>query len=185
MLITWIATLKRLFRQDKYFPFLIDEQCVVMVVYSRLQFISWFLSYFKMTNWDYCRISIVHLWEMSISLVSPAINLERTVFPGSMDKLQSLLIRCSLINLFIVALMGVVLRAFPFLSSFPLDYKNMLHGHSHFAFGGWVMPALFGLILKNFPGICDCANVAVSTSPDIYPCRQRSRFFSHVQRCSA
>ena len=88
---------------------------------------------------------------MSISLVSPAINLERTVFPGSMDKLQSLLVRCSLTNLFIVALMGVVLRAFPFLSSFSLDYKNMLHGHSHFAFGGWVMPALFGLILKNFP----------------------------------
>ncbi|WP_143157223.1 hypothetical protein [Cnuella takakiae] len=34
---------------------------------------------------------------------------------------------------------------------FPLAYKNVLHGHSHFAFGGWVMPILLALILKSFP----------------------------------
>lgn len=67
------------------------------------------------------------------------------------DRLQHRLILFSFANLFITACLGVLLRAFPFLSSFPLDYKNVLHGHSHFAFGGWVMPVLLALVLKSFP----------------------------------
>jgi hypothetical protein len=74
-------------------------------------------------------------------------------FPGKILKLQQRLILWSLFNLFIVACLGVVLRSFPFLNSFPLEYKNLLHGHSHFAFGGWVMPVLLALILKYFPAI--------------------------------
>lgn len=70
---------------------------------------------------------------------------------ASIEKLQRILIRSALLNLFLVALMGALLRSFPFISSFPLEYKNILHGHSHVAFGGWVMPALLGLLLKNFP----------------------------------
>lgn len=67
------------------------------------------------------------------------------------DRLQHWLLMFSFANLFITACLGVLLRAFPFLSSFPLDYKNVLHGHSHFAFGGWVMPVLLALVLKSFP----------------------------------
>lgn len=61
------------------------------------------------------------------------------------------LVRWSLCNLLVVAALGVLMRAFPFLDAFPLAYKNVLHGHSHFAFGGWVMPLLLALILKAFP----------------------------------
>src|SRR5215212_4622391 len=85
-----------------------------------------------------------------------AVTEKRVVQPiaiGNIAHLQSLLIGCSLVNLFIVALIGVLLRSFPFLAAFPLEYKNILHGHSHFAFGGWVMPAILGLLLKNFPAL--------------------------------
>lgn len=67
--------------------------------------------------------------------------------------LQERLIQFAFFNLLLVALLGVLLRAFPFLSLFPFSYKNVLHGHSHFAFGGWVMPILLALILKYFPEI--------------------------------
>jgi hypothetical protein len=66
-------------------------------------------------------------------------------------RLQQFLIVFSLANLFIVSLLGVVLRAYPFFGSIGLSYKNVLHGHSHFAFGGWVMPAILVLILRCFP----------------------------------
>ncbi len=66
-------------------------------------------------------------------------------------KLQYGLVNCSFINLFLTACLGLLLRTFPYLSSFPLDYKNILHGHSHFAFGGWVMPVLLALVVKCFP----------------------------------
>jgi hypothetical protein len=34
-----------------------------------------------------------------------------------------------------------------------VSFKNVLHAHSHFAFGGWVMPALLAMLLKYFPEI--------------------------------
>jgi hypothetical protein len=64
--------------------------------------------------------------------------------------LQRILIIMSCFNLFILALIGLTLRAYPFFS-FPFQYRNLLHAHSHFAFGGWVMPVLAWLITKNFP----------------------------------
>ena len=69
-------------------------------------------------------------------------------------KLQPLIttvLSLSFLNLFLLSLIGTLLRSFPLISSFPLSYKNILHGHSHFAFGGWIMPVLFGLFLKYFP----------------------------------
>src|SRR5438876_3519168 len=49
----------------------------------------------------------------------------------------------ALLNLAIVAAAGVLLR-YKILFSLPvLDYKNLLHAHSHFAFSGWVSLALF------------------------------------------
>jgi hypothetical protein len=71
----------------------------------------------------------------------------------SLHSLQRTLLGFAFLNLFLVSLIGLLLRSFPFLSSFPLEYKNILHGHSHFAFGGWVMPALLALFLRSFPEI--------------------------------
>lgn len=52
----------------------------------------------------------------------------------------------SLINLSIVALLGFTLRS-KILFNIPfLDFKHVLHAHSHFAFGGWVSLALFVLL---------------------------------------
>jgi len=56
-------------------------------------------------------------------------------------------IRVSLFNLLLVAAIGVVLRykiafALPF-----VDQKHLLHGHSHFAFAGWVTQVLMVMMI--------------------------------------
>lgn len=84
----------------------------------------------------------------------------------SLDELKKTTTRLAFFNFFLVAVLGVVLRAYPlFPITFP-SYKNLLHAHSHFAFGGWVMPVLFVLILKYFPEManriayCHLRNIA-------------------------
>src|SRR5215213_109055 len=64
--------------------------------------------------------------------------------------LQQQLLRLSVLNLFLIAVLGLILRSYSF-TAIPLDYKNLLHGHSHFAFGGWVMPILIWMIMQYFP----------------------------------
>lgn len=57
-------------------------------------------------------------------------------------------IKISLVNFFVVALVGVVLR---YKINFPLPFVNqkyLLHGHSHFAFAGWVSQALMVFIIQ-------------------------------------
>jgi hypothetical protein len=70
---------------------------------------------------------------------------------GNLEKLQFRLLRLAFLNLLIISAIGLLVRSLPFISHFPLEYKNLLHGHSHFAFGGWVMPALLALVIKYFP----------------------------------
>lgn len=94
---------------------------------------------------------MLQFWQMSSGILSAAIPLKKSEAGNNIERLQRLLFGCAFVNLFIVALLGLLLRSFPFISSFPLEYKNILHGHSHFAFGGWVMPALLGLLIKCFP----------------------------------
>jgi len=54
----------------------------------------------------------------------------------------------ALLNLVIVAAVGVILR-YKILYPLPIvDHKNLLHGHSHFAFAGWVSLALFTAIVR-------------------------------------
>jgi hypothetical protein len=65
-------------------------------------------------------------------------------------RLQQRLLVFSFCNLFLVALLGLLLRSFPFLSYLPFRYQNLLHGHSHFAFGGWIMPVLLAVVMKVF-----------------------------------
>lgn len=43
-----------------------------------------------------------------------------------------------MVNLSVVALLGVILRCKILFSIPGIDFKNMLQGHSHFAFGGWI-----------------------------------------------
>lgn len=53
----------------------------------------------------------------------------------------------ALVNLFVVALLGVLLRS-KFLFPLPfLEYKFLLHAHSHFAFGGWVTLSLLAWMI--------------------------------------
>ena len=56
-------------------------------------------------------------------------------------------IRVTLFNLFLVAFIGVILRykiafALPF-----VDQKHLQHGHSHFAFAGWITQVLMVLLV--------------------------------------
>lgn len=56
-------------------------------------------------------------------------------------------IRIGLINLTIVAFLGTVLR-YKIAFSLPfVQQKHLLHGHSHFAFSGWVTEILMALLL--------------------------------------
>lgn len=55
----------------------------------------------------------------------------------------------SLVNLSIVALLGVTLRTKQLFPLGFIDYKNFLSAHSHFAFGGWVTLALMLLFIDN------------------------------------
>ena len=57
-------------------------------------------------------------------------------------------LRISFINLLIVALIGVMLR-YKIAFSFPfLDQKHLLHGHSHFAFSGWITQVLMVMLVQ-------------------------------------
>jgi hypothetical protein len=56
-------------------------------------------------------------------------------------------LKVCLFNLFIVACIGVILR-YKIAFSLPfIDQKHLLHGHSHFAFAGWITQALMVLLI--------------------------------------
>src|SRR4051812_24987153 len=57
-----------------------------------------------------------------------------------------------LFNLFILAFLGLLLR-YKMVFSLPfIEYTNLLHAHSHFAFNGWISFTLQLLILQEFTG---------------------------------
>ena len=51
----------------------------------------------------------------------------------------------AIVNLSVVALLGLVMRLKMIFSIPFIDFKYILHAHSHFAFGGWVTLALLAL----------------------------------------
>ncbi len=56
-------------------------------------------------------------------------------------------LKVALLNLLIVAAIGVILR-YKIAYSLPfIEQKKLLHGHSHFAFSGWVSQALMSLMV--------------------------------------
>lgn len=64
-----------------------------------------------------------------------------------MDIILRRWLRVSLLNLLIVASIGVVLR-YKIAFSLPfIDQKFLLHGHSHFAFSGWITQTLMVLLV--------------------------------------
>lgn len=57
-------------------------------------------------------------------------------------------VKLSIVSLFIVAAIGLVLR-YKIAYSLPfVNQKHLLHGHSHFAFSGWVTHALMVLLIN-------------------------------------
>lgn len=61
-------------------------------------------------------------------------------------------LRLSLLNLLIVATLGVLMR-YKIGFEFPwFDQKNMQHAHSHFAFYGWITHSLFSLMTAYITG---------------------------------
>ncbi len=58
-------------------------------------------------------------------------------------------LKISIINLLIVSFVGVILR-YKIAFSLPfIDQKHLLHGHSHFAFAGWINQAIMILIIHS------------------------------------
>jgi hypothetical protein len=67
-----------------------------------------------------------------------------------LEKQTNRWVTIALFNLFLVALAGAILRT-KFLFYMPyIDYRNLLSGHSHFAFGAWVTLVLMLLMIRNF-----------------------------------
>jgi hypothetical protein len=58
--------------------------------------------------------------------------------------------RNSLIYFFIIASLGLLMRLGFFTGNFLLNFKHLLHTHSHIAFLGWIYPVLFISIVNNF-----------------------------------
>lgn len=57
-------------------------------------------------------------------------------------------LQVSLINLLLVAIIGVILR-YKIAFSLPfIDQKHLLHGHSHFAFAGWISHTLMVFLIQ-------------------------------------
>ena len=95
---------------------------------------------------------------MKMSLISvitraAAFNFTTEKSTASYPLLQKKLLSVCLFNFFLLSLVGLLLRAYPLVSIPFVTYKNVLHAHSHFAFGGWITPVLIYLILRFFPVI--------------------------------
>ena len=56
-------------------------------------------------------------------------------------------LRIAFFNLFLVASIGVILRYKIAFSLTFIDQKHLLHGHSHFAFSGWITHVLYLLLV--------------------------------------
>ena len=53
----------------------------------------------------------------------------------------------SLFNILLVSFLGVILR-YKIAYSLPfIDQKHLLHGHSHFAFSGWIVQCIMALMI--------------------------------------
>lgn len=58
-------------------------------------------------------------------------------------------LQISLINLLLVSIIGVILR-YKIAFSLPfIDQKHLLHGHSHFAFAGWITHTLMVFLIQH------------------------------------
>lgn len=74
----------------------------------------------------------------------------RGSYPSFKNQPAARWLRLALFNLVLVAAVGVLVRykvTFPFPA---VEFKNLLHAHSHFAFAGWISMALFVLIIAGF-----------------------------------
>src|SRR6187402_1722923 len=61
-------------------------------------------------------------------------------------------LKLSFFNLTLIALIGVIMR-YKIGFSFPFfDQKYLLHGHSHFAFAGWITHTLMVLLITDISG---------------------------------
>ncbi|HET6991464.1 MAG TPA: hypothetical protein VFJ43_09080, partial [Bacteroidia bacterium] len=58
--------------------------------------------------------------------------------------------RLAILNLLFVVLAGVFTRYKVTYSLPQIDFKNLLHAHSHFAFAAWASTALFAMIIAFF-----------------------------------
>lgn len=60
---------------------------------------------------------------------------------------QKFWLTIAIVNLLVVAILGLVLRSKIVFEIPFLDFKYLLHAHSHFAFGGWVTLSLLTLLV--------------------------------------
>ncbi len=64
--------------------------------------------------------------------------------------MNKVIFRISLVGLFVAAVLGLILRYMKFESLPFLNFKNIVHTHSHIAMGAWVYLALISALLTAF-----------------------------------
>lgn len=62
------------------------------------------------------------------------------------ESLRSRWLSITLFWLITTSILGIILRIYPYFPVPGIDYGNLLHGHSHVAFLGWIFNALFVFI---------------------------------------
>ncbi len=60
-------------------------------------------------------------------------------------------VKISLFNLLLVSMLGIVLRYKIAFALLFIEQKFLLHGHSHFAFAGWISQCLMALMVDTLP----------------------------------
>ena len=68
-----------------------------------------------------------------------------------MDVLNRKVLQLCFANLFLVAISGLLLRSIPVFNIGEISFVNLLHGHSHFALGGWITPVVIWMLIQYFP----------------------------------
>jgi hypothetical protein len=89
------------------------------------------------------------LWTILLQMQrwAPPVHSWRNKFLNCMMSKKSFWIGLCLVNLCIVAILGVTLRSKIVFSLPIIDYRQVLSAHSHFAFGGWVGLSLMTLLI--------------------------------------
>jgi hypothetical protein len=98
---------------------------------------------------------------------------------------KNLWINLSIVNLFIVACLGVLMRSKMIFDLPRIDYNRLVDTHGHFAFMGWVTLALITLMVFELPGSLYNKKIYHFLLGAIFLCSWTTLFTSPFESCKS